>query len=114
MINVTESPRDSFVTEFYNTVMSEPKLVLVWLDTQTSSHMSQLIHGIVAKMTLSSTILGQKGIAHDRACRLRVIYIHISVGSAVQDEAWGKINVDNVFELFYNGIATAETLRSQI
>ena len=113
MINVTGSPRDSFVTEFYTYVRTY-KLVLVWLDTQTSSHMSQLIHGIVAKMTLSSIICGKKGIAHDRACRLRVIYIHISVGSAVQDEAWGKINVDNVFELFYNGIATAETLRSQI
>ena len=69
MINVTESPRDSFVTEFYNTVMSEPKLVLVWLDThkpvQLGSELGSaetcLRHGIVAEMTLSSIIRVKKG-----------------------------------------------------
>jgi len=39
--NITESTLDSFVTEFY---ITEPKLVLVWLVTQTSSDMDQMNH----------------------------------------------------------------------
>ena len=99
MCNITESSLDSVVTEFY---ITEPKLVLVWLVTQTSSDMDQLRHvwdmGDCCRNDTVKHYFETSGRTHDRACRLRVcVYNYRSVRLRVRKRK--KKNVDNVIQL---------------